>query len=75
MAKEIERKFLVKNDDFKNNSVAVLFRQGYLSTDTDRVVRVRIEGIQAKMSFKGRNTGLTKDEIESECTGSEGNEF
>ena len=66
MAKEIERKFLVKNDDFKNNSVAVLFRQGYLSTDIDRVVRVRIEGNQAKLTIKGRNSGMTRDEFEYE---------
>lgn len=66
MAKEIERKFLVKNDNFKNNSVAVLFRQGYLSTDIDRVVRVRIEGNQAKLTIKGKNSGMTRDEFEYE---------
>ncbi len=41
MSKEIERKFLVKNDDYKAAASSFLFKQGYLSVDSGRTVRVR----------------------------------
>ena len=40
---EIERKYLVVSEAFKNQATkAVVMRQGYLSTDPKRVVRVRL---------------------------------
>ena len=47
MALEIERKFLVTGDEWRN-AEGVVLRQGYLSTHPERTVRVRIEGDKAK---------------------------
>ena len=40
---EIERKFLVKNLDFVKYGVPLRIKQGYVCTENDRVVRVRIK--------------------------------
>ncbi len=41
MGKEIERKFLVKSDAYRSLAKGVPYRQGYLNSANDRVVRVR----------------------------------
>jgi adenylate cyclase len=41
MAKEIERKFLVKGDSWRGKAQGKHYRQGYLSTVKERTVRVR----------------------------------
>jgi adenylate cyclase len=41
MGKEIERKFLVKDDTFKKLARGTKYRQGYLNSTKERVVRVR----------------------------------
>ena len=64
MAVEIERKFLVHKDVWRAQGESVLLRQGYLSSNPDRVVRVRIEGNAASMTIKGRTTGATRGEWE-----------
>ena len=64
MAVEIERKFLVHKDAWRTQGEGVLLRQGYLSSNPDRVVRVRIEGNAASMTIKGRTTGATRGEWE-----------
>ncbi len=52
---EIERKFLVKNDSFKNLAThSETICQGFLSTDIDRTVRVRIKGRSAYLTIKSR---------------------
>jgi len=61
---EIERKFLVRGDAWKALGDPVFFRQGYLSSHKERVVRVRIEGDRAVMTIKGRNVGATRGEWE-----------
>jgi adenylate cyclase len=61
---EIERKFLVRGDDWMRLGEPVFFRQGYLSSHKDRVVRVRIEGDRAVMTIKGRNVGAVRGEWE-----------
>lgn len=66
MAIEIERKFLVKGDAWKADAVGVLYRQGYLSTDKARTVRVRIAGERAFLTVKGLATGLARAEFEYE---------
>ena len=40
------------------------FKQGYLNSQQERVVRVRIEGDLAKLTIKGANKGLTRSEFE-----------
>lgn len=64
MAKEIERKFLVNLNVWKPATAGVHFKQGYLNSQKERVVRVRIEGDRAKLTIKGVTTGVTRAEFE-----------
>ncbi|MGX4644224.1 CYTH domain-containing protein [Massilia sp. SYSU DXS3249] len=64
MGVEIERKFLVKGDAWRALGEATLLRQGYLSLDPERTVRVRIEGEAATLTIKGKNRGATRGEWE-----------
>lgn len=64
MGIEIERKFLVRGDDWKRQGKGALLRQGYLSSDPERIVRVRIEGEQATLTIKGLAVGATRGEWE-----------
>lgn len=66
MGVEIERKFLLRGDGWKSLGEPVFFRQGYLSSHKERVVRVRIEGERAVMTIKGANKGATRGEWEYE---------
>jgi adenylate cyclase len=61
---EIERKFLLAGDGWRALGTPVLLRQGYLSSDPARVVRVRVEGERAFMTIKGKNVGATRGEWE-----------
>jgi adenylate cyclase len=61
---EIERKFLVTGEDWRAMGKPVLLRQGYLSSDPDRTVRVRIEDGGGTMTIKGRSVGATRAEWE-----------
>jgi adenylate cyclase len=64
MGKEIERKYLVKLDTWKPQGEGIHFKQGYLNSQKERVVRVRIEGTKAKLTIKGLTTGVTRSEFE-----------
>lgn len=64
MGVEIERKFLLAGDGWRSLGVAVSMRQGYLSSDKARVVRVRIEGDHAYITIKGKSVGATRGEWE-----------
>ncbi len=71
MAKEIERKFLVKNDDFKEcvrQSQKIV--QGYLSSVPERAVRVRIKGDKGFLTVKGigNESGMSRFEWEKEIS-------
>jgi adenylate cyclase len=61
---EIERKFLVAGDDWRALGAPILLRQGYLSTDPERTVRVRIEDDAGLLTIKGKTTGATRGEWE-----------
>lgn len=63
MAVEIERKFRVTGDAWRNDS-GVLYRQGYLNRDKVRTVRIRIAGGAAFLTIKGKSTGATRAEFE-----------
>ena len=66
---EIERKFLVKSEGFKENSfVKNEISQGYLNSNPERTVRVRIKGNQGYLTIKGKGneTGLSRFEWEKE---------
>lgn len=80
MATEIERKFLLANDDWRAQADGgVVMRQGYLcalsSSDepsADRLsadknkssIRVRIAGEQANLNIKSATLGITRQEYE-----------
>ncbi|OIR06655.1 inorganic triphosphatase [mine drainage metagenome] len=66
MANEIERKFLVKNTDWKHHTSGELFRQGYLNIDSERTVRVRIVGEKGFLTIKGKTKNITRAEYEYE---------
>jgi adenylate cyclase len=61
---EIERKFLLKNDDWRKGVDGTLYRQGYLCTDPQRTVRVRVGGGEAILAVKGAGAGLARPEFE-----------
>ncbi|MEB0139119.1 MULTISPECIES: CYTH domain-containing protein [unclassified Undibacterium] len=64
MGVEIERKFLVVNQDWKTQTEGSLLRQGYISGEPGRIVRVRIEAQQASLTIKGLATGIRCGEWE-----------
>jgi len=66
MGIEIERKFLVRDRSVLAGSTGTLCRQGYLSRDPDRVVRVRQAGDRAFLTVKGRSMGAARAEFEYE---------
>ena len=71
---EIERKFLVRSDGYKRNaSTQVRIVQGFLNTDPERTVRVRIKGDKAFLTVKGMSneSGTTRFEWETEIKTSE----
>ncbi len=69
MSLEIERKFLVKNEDFKTDAYQKkLLKQGYLNSDKNRTVRVRIADDKGFITIKGKSnsTGTIRFEWEKE---------
>lgn len=64
MGVEIERKFLVEGEAWRTLGQATLLRQGYLSLDPARTVRVRIDGEQAFITIKGKSVGASRGEWE-----------
>jgi CYTH domain-containing protein len=66
---EIERKFLVKSEEFKALAFAKNeIYQGYLNSNPERTVRVRIKGNQGYLTIKGKGneTGMSRLEWEKE---------
>lgn len=67
MGLEIERKFLVCDLSFVDMAESAMkMEQGYLSSDPDRTVRVRISGEKAFLTVKSRNIGAVRHEWEYE---------
>lgn len=69
MAQEIERKFLVVSDEWRAGK-ATTIRQGYLSTERERTVRIRTRedastgAAHAYLTIKGKTTGAARAEYE-----------
>ncbi len=61
---EIERKFLLKNDNWREGAVGVHYKQAYLNEKGDNTVRVRIEGEKAKLTIKGKSSNISRLEFE-----------
>ncbi len=65
MATEIEHKYIVTSNEYRNGSVEEFrFMQGYLTTTKECVVRVRIVGERAFLTIKGENRGASRQEYE-----------
>ena len=64
MAKEIERKFLVKGDAWRALANGTTYRQGYLNSAKERTVRVRTAEDKAFLTIKGLTLGATRAEYE-----------
>ena len=62
---EIERKFLVVNDKYKMGTPQRI-SQGYICSENDRVVRVRIKGDKAYLTIKNATIGFARNEYEYE---------
>lgn len=68
---EIERKFLVTSDAFKKEAMRnIRITQGYLSSNSERTVRVRLRGESGFLTIKGKSTddGLSRYEWETEIS-------
>ena len=68
MAREIEKKFLVKGDFKDISEGAIRITQGYLSSVPERTVRVRIKGDKGVLTVKGigDESGMARFEWEKE---------
>ncbi|MEM6770894.1 MAG: CYTH domain-containing protein [Bacteroidota bacterium] len=65
MALEVERKFLLKTDAWRKEvKRSGLLVQGYLHTDPERTVRVRIKNNRGILTIKGLGTGISRPEFE-----------
>jgi adenylate cyclase len=66
MAKEIERKFLVRTDGWRAKAVSkAILKQAYVASMEDRSVRIRIlDGENARLTMKIGRTSMTRDEFE-----------
>lgn len=66
---EIERKFLVTSDAFKEQAYAQKrISQGYLNSDPERTVRIRIANDKGFLTIKGKGSesGMSRFEWEKE---------
>jgi len=67
MGLEIEKKFLIKNDNWKQFvSEEKEITQGYLNANPNRTVRVRITGKQGFLTIKSKSKGSVRSEFEYE---------
>ena len=53
---EIERKFLVNSNAYKENAQKHEIKQVYLSATDKMAIRVRIDGIQATLAIKSKES-------------------
>ncbi len=70
---EIERKFLVRGDFPRERGVRIV--QGYLCSDPERTVRVRIADTRAFLTIKGLGEGACRPEWEYEIPLSDAEEL
>jgi len=66
VGREIERKFLVIGDDWRQRAAGTTIRQGYLCSLKERSVRVRVAGDRGTLTIKGMVVGAARAEYEYE---------
>jgi adenylate cyclase len=65
MAREIERKFLLRDARWREAVTrSVLMRQGYLGSSPAVSIRVRVAGDEAWLNFKSATLGVARHEFE-----------
>jgi CYTH domain-containing protein len=66
MPLEIERKFLVDHKKWNalDKPAGKSYRQGYISTNENKTVRVRLTEGEAYLTIKAKSTGATRSEFE-----------
>ena len=65
MATEIERKFLVRDDSWRDDADdGTLYQQGYLSSGGSCAIRVRVAGTRAYLSIKRASSGISRAEFD-----------
>lgn len=77
MAKEIERKFLVRSDGWRSAvETKSVLRQGYIASMDDRSVRVRIlDSRKARLTIKIGRSAIIRDEFEYDIPVAEAEEL
>lgn len=68
MGKEIERKYLINHKKWQvaQKTGGQLYIQGYLLTDPEKTIRVRLTNTNAFLTIKGLTDGATRPEYEYE---------
>ena len=66
MGKEIERKFLVAGDGWREGAKGTRLRQGYLCQGPPVAARVRVAGEKAWLNIKKATVDIVRDEFEYE---------
>jgi adenylate cyclase len=68
MAKEIERKYLIHHEKWQKveKPAGERYRQGYLLTDPQKTIRVRVTETSGYLTIKGLSVGATRLEYEYE---------
>ena len=77
MGKEIERKFLLHHEEWKkaDKPTGQHIRQGYILTDPQKTIRVRIKDHKGFLTIKGLSVGATRSEYEYEIPVQEATEL
>jgi len=76
MATEIERKFLVKNDLWRDQVISQSrMKQGYLSSQGNASIRVRVDRGRALLNIKSATLGIRRSEFEYEIPLEDGEEI
>ena len=77
MGIEIERKYLVNLDQWQEleKPVGEMYRQGYLLTDPNKMIRVRQTKDKGFLTIKGLSVGATRAEYEYEIPFDEAKEL
>lgn len=74
---EIERKYLVDTQVWESlpKPKPIKIVQGYLTTNPEKTIRVRIKGEKAFMTIKGQVQGIAREEVEFEIPIGKANEL
>lgn len=65
MPKEIERKYLISNDNWKTHADAGTHMvQGYMGSNEKSSIRIRIDGESANLNIKSKTIGIQRSEFD-----------